>query len=196
MAVDPRATAAAVALSAALAAVAGPARAAGPPPGPPDKTSIGTAAKPARMATKASPTHGWYDGAVRRELTLEPGWTADFTPSALTPSALAPAPVLRRTGGREATTAAFASPVLRDDAGRLRALPGGVLLVSREPLDDVRAEMLLRRAGAVGARRLGGSLWLLEGPPGLASLELANRLHDGGLFASAQPNWWVQRTTK
>lgn len=191
MAADPGAAVAAVALAAALAVAAGPLRAAGPPPGPPDAASIGTAAKPARIATKASPTHAWHDGAARRELTLEPGWTADFTPSAL-----APAPVLRRAGGREAASGAFASPVLRDDAGRLRALPGGVLLVTREPMDDVRAEALLRRAGARGARRLGGALWLLEGPPGLASLELANRLHDSGLFASAQPNWWVQRTTK
>jgi len=41
-----------------------------------------------------------------------------------------------------------------------------------------------------------GTVWLLEGPPGLGSLELANRLHAGGQFAAAQPNWWVQRTLK
>lgn len=191
MAAERRPTFAAVAFAAALAAVAAPARAAGPPPGPPDTATIGTASKPGRLATKSAPTHAWHDGTAPRTLTLEPGWMADFSPTGV-----APGPVLRRTDANVSAPAAFASPVLRDDAGRLRALPGGVLVTTHAPMDDASAALLLRRAGVGPGRRLGATLWLVEGPPGLASLEAANRLHGTGLFASAQPNWWVQRTTK
>jgi len=45
-------------------------------------------------------------------------------------------------------------------------------------------------------RRLSDTLWIVEGPVGLGSLELANRLQATGRFASAQPNWWVERTLK
>lgn len=186
MAVDPRVALAAVAVALAPLAARGALPAPGPAAGPP----VGTAAKPARIATKAVSTHAWHDGASRRDLTLEPGLIADFSPS------VASGPVLRPASVQDSVPAVFSSPVLRDDAGRLRALPGGVLLVLSAPLDDAAAQALLQRAGVARAQRLGATLWRVDGPAGLASLELANRLHATGLFAAAQPNWWIARTTK
>ena len=85
--------------------------------------------------------------------------------------------------------------LLRASLG-LRALPGGVLVTLRAPLPETEARALLERAGAKPSRALAPTLWLVEGPVGLGSLELANALHASGAFAGAQPNWWTPRTLK
>jgi hypothetical protein len=149
------------------------------------------AGKPSRVAAKSVPTHVWHDGGVERALVRVPSLEADFSPV----QAGAAGPI-RPAGSAAAGAAAFVSPVLRDDAGRLRALPGGVLVVLRAPLDETAARALLARAGVEPAARLSATLWRVQGPVGLGSLELANRLHASGLFASAQPDWWVERTRK
>jgi hypothetical protein len=148
--------------------------------------------KPAPVARRLAPTHAWRDGAAHRPLTIDPALRADFTP--------------RRDGGAVAlrasegalkdVPAALQSPVLRDETGRARALPGGVVVVLANALDDEAARTLLAGHGAVGARRVGARTWLVPTAPGLASLEAANRLADTGAFAAAQPNWWVERTPK
>jgi hypothetical protein len=106
------------------------------------------------------------------------------------------ASVLRPAGSATKAAAPLVSPVLRDDTGRARALPGGVLVVMKHPVDEVAARALIARAGAVPVRRVAETIWLLEGPTGLGSLELAERLHETGVFASAQPNWWIERSLK
>jgi len=126
---------------------------------------------------------GWSEGARWNALTLIPGQVADFTP---------------RVGQRGATLRsgtpdALSSPVFRDEAGRLRALPGGVILMLKTPLSDAQAQALFKQAGVQATRRIGESTWLVESAVGMASLELANRLHASGLFDSAQPNWWMER---
>ena len=126
---------------------------------------------------------GWSEGARWHALTLIPGQVADFTP---------------RVGQRGATLRsgtpdALSSPVFRDEAGRLRALPGGVILMLKTPLSDAQAQALFKQAGVQATRRIGESTWLVESAVGMASLELANRLHASGLFDSAQPNWWMER---
>jgi hypothetical protein len=174
----------------AMAAAAG---AALPGAGPPDAATLGTVGKPVRSARvdKSAPTHWWHDGIVRRALVLDAALEADFTPRA----AGATAGVLQPARGLKAA-APLVSPVLRDESGRARALPGGVLVVLKAPLDDAGARALIAQAGATPTRRVSDTVWLVEAPAGLASLELANRLHQRGLFASAQPDWWVQRTLK
>jgi hypothetical protein len=62
--------------------------------------------------------------------------------------------------------------------------------------DEATARSLLARHGAVEARLLPSGAWLVASPAGLASLEIANRLVATGAFASAQPNWWVERALK
>ena len=169
-----------------LAAAAGGAGATAVPAEPP------TVAKPSRaLAPKAAGTHAWHDGATTRALRLEPKLEADFSSRA----GKAPG-VLRPAATSTKSTDPLVSPVFRDDAGRLRALPGGVLVVLRAPLPEGEARALIARAGATPARALSPTLWVVEGPVGIGSLELANRLHGGGAFAAAQPNWWVERTLK
>jgi hypothetical protein len=148
--------------------------------------------KPAPIARRLAPTHGWRDGSALRPLSIDSTLRADFTP--------------RRDGGAVAlrasegelkdVPAALQSPVLRDETGRARALPGGVVVVLAEALGDEAARALLAGHGASGARRVGPRTWLVPTAPGLASLEAANRLADTGAFVAAQPNWWVERTPK
>jgi hypothetical protein len=152
--------------------------------------------KPATIAKRApAPTHAWIDGTTRRPLTLDGTLQADFSPRGPGPKG-----VLRTAHGplKDVSTA-LQSPVLRDETGRARALPGGVLLVLPGPPDlpdEAAARALLARHGAQAARTLAPGIWLLPAPAGLASLELANRLAATGAFVSAQPNWWVERTRK
>lgn len=92
--------------------------------------------------------------------------------------------------------AAVVSPLFIDASGRPRALPGGVIVSLKEVLRDAQAREQLQAAGLTPVRQIGERMWLVESPAGLASLELANRLHATGRFEFVQPNWWQPRTTK
>jgi hypothetical protein len=126
---------------------------------------------------------GWYDGDRWRSLTMVPQRVVDFTPR---PGDRVP---IIETG----TPDALRSPVLRDESGRLRALPGGLLVQLRTPLAPAQARALLHAADLQPTRAISDTLWLVDSPLGLASLHLANRLHRSGQFASVQPNWWLER---
>ena len=144
----------------------------------------------AQAPTADASTHSWHDGQRQRRLTLQPDLQADFTPQLGKGGPIQPGP------SGAAGLSALGSPVLRDDTGQLRALPGGVLVILKSPLDSRAAQTLFKQAGVTASRQLTETLWLVESPAGLASLEMANRLHASGLFASAQPNWWMKRTLK
>jgi hypothetical protein len=137
-------------------------------------------------------THAWFDGGVRRPLAIVPSLRADFA------DAMRGGPVVLRpvTGVTKEALGPLQSPVLRDESGRLRALPGGVLVVLDAVRDEASARELFARYGVVSARPVAGRTWLVDAPAGLGSLELANRLAATGAFASAQPNWWVERVRK
>lgn len=141
----------------------------------------------------------WYDGRVRRALRLDPEWIADFGATPAERAAKARAP-LQRSGGAEKSPGgppAGVSPVFRDAGGAPRALPGGVIVRLR-PAESPRAQERLAAAGLTPVRAIdaGRRTWLVESAPGLPSLELANRLHEGGAFESAEPNWWRPRALK
>lgn len=159
----------------------------------------------------APPTeHYWYDGNVRRPLWLESAQVADFSrpgPDAskvLEPAGLRTAAPSKQAGGGapDSTMAGEAiSPVFKDAAdagGRLRALPGGVIVTLKQPLADPQARQFFKDRGLVALRPVveGSGMWLIESRAGLDSLQLANRLHEGGEFAAAAPNWWQPRTLK
>jgi len=144
-----------------------------------------------RPTLKSSPvieSLAWHEGPVRRSLQRVPQWQADFTPR------VPPRPVLGRPDGTE--NPALVSPVLRDESGQLRALPGGVLVVLRSALDETDAQRFFASVGVTPVRQITDTLWLLQAPAGLPALDLSNRLNDSGLFASAQPNWWTPRARK
>jgi len=143
-----------------------------------------------KSVVASAAVYAWQDGATRRTLAIVPELEADFSPRVDRRDVLQPA------GSASAQARTLISPVFRDDSGGLRALPGGVIVTLRAPLDEVAAQRLFDQAGVAPARRLTDTLWLLQAPTGLPALQLANRLHDSGLFAFAQPNWWAPRIRK
>jgi len=177
----------------ALAALLGmPAAMAQPVPGPFDSSRIETVSKRPAVAVKSAPTtHAWHDGTAIRMLSLDPTLEAHFAAGLLPQDR-----VLRPAGSTARDAAAQISPVLRDESGRPRSLPGGVLVVLKTPMDEAGARALISQAGAIPLHALSDRLWLIQGPVGLGSLRLANQLQAAGLFESAQPNWWMPRTLK
>jgi hypothetical protein len=144
MAADPRARL----VAAALAACCGCAFAVAPTT-PDERTATIANAKPARLQPKgaATPALAWHDGAGWRELRIDPTREADLSPR----TGAGPV-VLRPAGATPKWAGAQVSPVLVDEAGRERALPGGVLVVLREPHRRRR-----RASGGLGRRRGAGA---------------------------------------
>ena len=175
-----------------------------PAPGPLDTSRIETVSKRPSAQVKsaqvksAQATHAWHDGTAFRTLSLDPTLEACFAAEPLPQDrALRPeGRVLRPAGSTDRAQAAHISPVLRDESGRLRSLPGGVVVVLKTPMDETSARALIGQAGAVALQALSDRLWLVQAPVGLGSLTLANQLQAGGRFESAQPNWWMPRTLK
>lgn len=177
----------------ALAALLGmTAAVAQPAPGPRDTSRIETVSKRPSVAVKSvQTTHVWHDGTAMRMLSLDPALEAHFAAGLLPQER-----VLRPAGSTDRTQAAQVSPVLRDESGQPRSLPGGVIVVLKTPMDETGARALISQAGAIALHALSDRLWLVQGPVGLGSLRLANQLQAAGLFESAQPNWWMPRTLK
>jgi len=140
----------------------------------------------------------WYDGGERRLLWAESGLRADFNAAPGTKQSVIQPVIGDKPAAPAGTTD---TPVYRDQAdagGRVRALPGGVLLGLRPGTSATARDALLARHGLRLVRPIGdrGDLLLVASPPGDASLDLANRLHESGDFASASPNWWQPRQLK
>lgn len=134
----------------------------------------------------------WYDGDVRRPLWADDSQVADFSGQRGEKSrVLKPATLVK--GG------ALTSPVFRDGPGeksRSRALPGGVVVTLAPGTDEARRTALFARHALEPVRALGADMWLVAAAPGVASLDLANRLHESGDFRTAAPNWWQPRALK
>ena len=155
---------------------------------------------------KAAPgNYVWYDGGKPRQLQLDSTVVAEFGDRAEAGGE----PVMRGNGVRiwrqqdqAATRAAAggaASPVFRDSqGGAMRALPGNVIVRLDPSWSEQQVADWLRENRLSEVRRLpiGGNVLVLSSPPGLAALELANRLQQSGQVVSAQPEWWEQRSTR
>jgi hypothetical protein len=160
----------------------------------------------AQAPTKApSGDYIWYDGGKPRALHRDDGLVAEFDSKA----ELVGKPVLRSNGVRiwhrqedaatRATASGKTSPVFRDsEGGAMRALPGNVIVRLDPAWNAAQVNDWLAGNGLTGLRRLpiGGNVLVVASPPGLAALELANRLQLSGKVVSAQPDWWEQRSPR
>ena len=73
-----------------------------------------------------------------------------------------------------------------------------VAVVIRGALTDSFRSLALQQRGESAHSMMRSRLghWLVASPPGMASLALANQLHESGRFESAAPNWWRPRALK
>ncbi len=167
-----------------------------------ETTTPGAPASTRKTTGRPSTSAYWYDGSRKRLLTIDPAQVADFGNGAL--AGAAPEITAAGTLATKAKPEQHVSPLLRDaSTGKLAgALPGGVLVRLNRAVDQQQADALAAAFGAhvdhpVGAPESGGYLlWLFTAPAGLASLELANRIHESGQVHSAAPNWWKPRALK
>ena len=143
----------------------------------------------------AAPLTSWHDGRQTRGLWLDPTREAEFPTRGGGTVQLKEAP---RSATQSAQTPR--SPLFFDNPalnGTPRALPGGVLVELKAPTEADTARLQLESDGLTPVRAIvGNRIWLVASPPGLPALELANRLLQGGRYASVQPNWWQPRVPK
>lgn len=157
--------------------------------------ALSTAPGRALAQAKGGGEHYWYDGEIKRPLWIDGARVADFSGQERTKSAVVKAmPATKSVNDGT-------SPLFRDsndDNARTRALPGGVIVRLHQVLPDEQARSFLQQRGLKAVREIGSQtgLWLVESAPGLASLQLANQLHERGEFVSASPNWWQPRALK
>lgn len=93
------------------------------------------------------------------------------------------------------------SPVFREGtspAGRLMALPGGVIVQFQAEWTTEQIDDWIASHGYAIRQKLGirGQWYVLDSPAGLASLEMANTIHESGEVVSATPNWWIHTVTR
>jgi len=83
------------------------------------------------------------------------------------------------------------SPVFGEEQGRLRALPGGVIVRLAPALQGRKANEWFRsrQLSAKPLSTLPGT-YVVETPPGLAALELSKQLGTSPEVVQAEPNWW------
>lgn len=167
-------------------------------------TTQACAQAPSKAETVAG-RYVWYDGGKPREVQVDETLVAEFDNA----SGSSATPVLRSNGVRiwrrqdDAATRAVAtgktSPVFRDtEGGAMRALPGNVIVRLEPAWNAGQVRDWLAAYGLTELRRLpiGGNVLVVASPPGLAALELANRLQLSGKVLSAQPEWWEQRSLR
>lgn len=178
----------------------------------PNSQSKGSFAAPA--AKQETARAYFYDGQIRREVQRDESLLAEFMlesgrasavasmlPSAMPVKTHAKGVVhlwdVSRAGGVSQSLATLAttpavklSPVFHINGQRM-ALPGGVL-VTFEPgwSADQVAQWAQAQQLELGHKLNMGNVYLVGSDVGLASLDLANRIHESGQVVSASPNWW------
>lgn len=158
----------------------------------------------------------YYDGGQKRALLLDDTLVAAFgTVPAAVKSALPGAQATKIHGGATIYRAqagsyktvlgvapgAAVSPVFHEggsSAGRLMALPGGVLVNFRSNWTEQQVNDWAAAKGVAIDKKLaiGQNWYMLKSASGQASLDLANQIHQSGEVVSASPNWWKEVSTR
>ena len=163
----------------------------------------------------AATTAHYFDGDTQRTITLDTSLVAVITP---TPEAgsttqarsvgeggsASPAPLVQLQPANQSVAkgaGTHTSPVYREGnspAGRLMALPGGVVVKFNTDWTDAQVRAWAQAKGLAVAQRLGttSNWYLIATAPGSAALELANSLKAGGEVLAAMPNWWKQTAAR
>jgi hypothetical protein len=183
-----------------------------------------TPSKGKETAAALSTSYTWYDGDGEHTVWLNPALVAEFgaLPESKSvvkrahPAAVAErgsrgtARIWRLDGGgseqvlrqaRAENPAGKYSPVFSDgpaDSARKRALPGGVIVYFKRDWTEsqIRAWTAFQGLSIASKLEIGPNVYVLKTAPGFAALETANRIHQSGNVVSAEPNWWVEVTTR
>ncbi len=174
-------------------------------------TSIGILIATLSFNVNAETTTHYYDGSTQHTIKLQPNLVAEFasnasaqTRSTENANAKRPFVTIRKNAplaSRATGSAASQSPVFREGnspAGRLMALPGGVIVNFKPDWTDDQVHLWAKAHSYVIKQKLNilGNWYIIDTPPGLISLQTANDIHETGEVISASPNWWKQTATR
>lgn len=157
----------------------------------------------------------WYDGERKRMLWEQAGLVAQFGETAASGELAARYPNAALLSQPSAQVRLWAlpgadaqqliesmsassrlSPVFGDlpRGGRLRALPGGIMVHFQAHWDPARIrEWLLTRELTTGERlEFLDNAWWIPTLPGLPALWIANTLYETGQVRAAYPDWWEE----
>lgn len=174
--------------------------------------AVAVAAGAIASGALAATTAHYFDGDTQRSITLDTSLVAVITPIPETGSAQArsvgegasPAPLVQLQPANQSVAkgaGTHTSPVYREGnspAGRLMALPGGVVVKFNTDWSDAQVRAWAQAKGLAVTQRLGttSNWYLIATAPGSAALELANSLKAGGEVLAAMPNWWKQTAAR
>jgi len=84
--------------------------------------------------------------------------------------------------------------LFRDQSGRTKALPGGVIVYFKKSLGSAAVEQWASDRGLAIVRKISSyhNSYLVRSAPGVASLELSNSLNSADRVVKASPNWWAR----
>ena len=109
--------------------------------------------------------------------------------------------VLKKSSGKNNTkfrnknnSSASFSPVFKDSSGRMRALPGNIIVYFRKAWPENRIISLVERKSLVLIKMLSAysNSWLIKTKAGMSVLSLVADLQNEDGVKYALPNWWVQ----
>ena len=159
----------------------------------------------------------YYDGARKITVTPQKGLVAEFAradaksavkrayPNAVELKAGVGGPRIYKAPAAsfkpQTETGTFTSPVFRQGtspAGRLMALPGGVIVTFKPEWTDAQVLAWVSARGYSVQQRLNiqGHWYVLATPPGQAALDAANTIHESREVLAASPNWWLETVTR
>ncbi len=159
----------------------------------------------------AAETMHYYDDGSRRTIKLQPNLAAEFTANPSSAQARSTentntkpfVTIHKKTSiiSRTAGSVANQSPVFREGdspAGRLMALPGGVIVNFKPDWTDDQVRLWTKAHGYFIKQKLNiqGNWYIIDTPPGLVSLQTANKIQETGEVVSASPNWWKQTVAR
>ena len=167
------------------------------------------AAVPEVAVNSTMRAYQWHDGAQLRTVWLNPALWMEFNASegskASVLNAVPAASVMSEQGDVRywkvpesdlipRTTAVLSEVfhVAPDPSAPALSLPGNVLITLQSGWDlkTVNAWFAAHRLKPVKQLDMSGNVWVIQSPPGLASLTLANQLAETAGVVNASPNWW------
>ncbi|OYT93388.1 MAG: hypothetical protein CFE43_03860 [Burkholderiales bacterium PBB3] len=148
----------------------------------------------------------YFDGGSQRSMTLEPNLVAQFrTPGAagarVAGSSGPFVTIVDATQPGAQSAMGSTSPVYREGnspAGRLMALPGGVVVNFKSEWTAAQIQAWALEGGHTLGQRMNilGNWYVIKTAAGNASLDTANAIQRSGAVLSATPNWWMQTATR
>lgn len=174
----------------------------------------------ARSQSSSSDYH-WYHEGTQVKLQIIPNQIVSFDDHSSNNEdmirSLKPQKIKKLTGGAqlmELSAKSFSnyladgsqflkkgSPLFKE-GGFIKALPGGIIVNFKKGVTEAEVQQLCDRLGLKIKKQYSqgwdSPMWLLESPPGLESLRLANTLveNHGIIILKARPNFWQPINTK